>query len=430
MRLMNLAQQAFARRIPSHYGAIRCSATISADRAPARIGERLSGVDTPALLVDLDAFERNCGKLRRTMAPFPGVAVRPHAKAHKCADVARLQLQLLGAKGVCCQKVVEAEAMAEGGITDVLLSNEVIAPRKIDRLAGLAAAGARVGVCFESVDNLRQLQRAAAASGTCLDVLVELNVGQDRCGVDSPAEVVALARAATAMDNVRFTGLQAYHGGLQHVRDPQDRAYRVGKVVERTQAAVQALVAAGIPCETVTGGGTGTYRLEAASGIFTEVQPGSFAFNDADYSRNVQAHGSTGEWEQSLWVLTQVMSVSQSRGLAVVDAGTKAVSLDSGPPQLPPRYAQLYGASLEYASGGDEHGKLLWPQGAYQLPMHLPPLGELLKLQPGHCDPTVNLYDWIIAVRSEQQLSGADVGREDSQVVVAVWPIRGRGPGH
>ncbi|KXZ48640.1 hypothetical protein GPECTOR_26g543 [Gonium pectorale] len=322
--------------------------------------------------------------------------------------------------------VIEAEAMAEGGVTDVLLSNEVVAARKIDRLVGLAAAGARVGVCFESEANLRQLNAAAAARGTSLDVLVELNVGQDRCGVDSPAEVVALARAASVLDNVRFAGIQAYHGGLQHVREPAERRRRVGQVVQRAKAAVDALGAAGIPCQTVTGGGSGTYRLEASSGVFTEVQPGSFAFGDADYARNLQEDGSTGEWEQSLWVLTQVMSVSPSRALAVVDAGTKAVSLDSGPPVLHPSFAARHGVSLEYASGGDEHGKLLWPQGAYQLPMHLPEVGSLLKLQPGHCDPTVNLYDWIVAVRG----GGTETNDGGGEVVEAVWAVRGRGPGN
>eukprot|EP00198_Chlamydomonas_reinhardtii_P006209 XP_001695545.1 predicted protein [Chlamydomonas reinhardtii] len=354
--------------------ATRCAATISASRAPAHLGDALHDVDTPALILDLDAFDRNCEKLKGVMAGFPGVAVRPHAKAHKCAEVARRQLQLLGAKGVCCQKVIEAEAMAEGGVSDLLLSNEVIAPRKIDRLVGLAAAGARVGVCYEREDNLRQLNAAAAARGTHLDVLVELNVGQDRCGVNSADEVVQLARAAAGLDNVRFAGIQAYHGGLQHVRDPRDRAQRVGQVVGRARAAVDALKAAGLPCDTVTGGGTGTYRVEAASGVFTEVQPGSFAFSDADYARNLQEDGGVGEWEQSLWVLTQrlswyigtwqqqVMSVTPARGLAVVDAGTKAVSLDSGPPRLPPAFEAAYGTMMEYGSGGDEHGKLMWPQ--------------------------------------------------------------------
>ncbi|KAG2454896.1 hypothetical protein HYH02_000727 [Chlamydomonas schloesseri] len=310
----------------------------------------------------------------------------------------------------------------------------VIAPRKIDRLVGLAAAGARVGVCYERADNLRRLNAAAAARGTHLDVLVELNVGQDRCGANSPQEVVELARAAAGLDNVRFAGIQAYHGGLQHVRDPRDRAQRVGQVVARARAAVDALRAAGLPCDTVTGGGTGTYRIEAASGVFTEVQPGSFAFNDADYARNVQEDGSVGEWEQSLWVLTQVMSVTPARGLAVVDAGTKAVSLDSGPPRLPPAFEAVHGVLMEYGSGGDEHGKLMWPQGAYQLPMSLPELGDLLLLQPGHCDPTVNLYDWVVAVRRQQQGQGGGsrtaAGGLEGWRVEGVWPIRGRGPGH
>ncbi|GFR41887.1 hypothetical protein Agub_g2671, partial [Astrephomene gubernaculifera] len=382
----------------------RCYATISASRPPAKVGDYAQDVDTPALLLDLDAFERNCQRLRQVMAQYPGVAVRPHAKAHKCAPVAQLQLRLLGAAGVCCQKVVEAEAMAEGGVTDILLSNQVVAPRKIDRLVGLAAAGARMAVVVDSEANVRQLAAAAATRGSVLEVLVELNVGQDRCGVDAPAAAVALARAVAACDSLRWGGLQAYHGGLQHVRDPRVRAQRVGQVALRVRAAVAALGAAGLGCERVTGGGSGTYRLDAASGVFSEVQPGSFALGDADYSRNVQADGSEGEWEQSLWVLTQVTSLSPSRGLAVVDAGTKALSLDSGPPRLHPDFVRQYGTELEYGSGGDEHGKLMWPQGAYQLPPALPPLGSLLKLQPGHCDPTVNLYDWIVAVRHEDSI--------------------------
>ncbi|KAG2491400.1 hypothetical protein HYH03_010191 [Edaphochlamys debaryana] len=418
----------------SSRASVRCHAggTISALRPPATAGGQLAEVDTPALLLDLDAFEHNCEKLRKAMVKFPGVAVRPHAKAHKTAEVAALQLKLLRASGVCCQKVVEAEAMAEGGLTDLLLSNEVVAKRKIERLAGLAAAGTRISVCFESEANLRALNAAAAAQGTHLDVLVEVNVGQDRCGVDRPEEAVALAAAAKALDNVRFAGIQAYHGGLQHIRDPQERAAKVGQVVDRARAAAGALTAAGHPCGTVTGGGTGSFRIEAGSGVFTEVQPGSFAFNDVDYSKNVQEDGSVNEWEQSLWVLTQVMSTNEGRALAVVDAGTKAVSLDSGPPRLHSGFEQMYGVTMEYVSGGDEHGKLLWPQGAYQMPMQLPPVGSLLLLQPGHCDPTVNLYDHIVSVRGLRfgaptdfrQAAGAQARVE------AVWSVRGRGPGH
>ncbi|EFJ48715.1 hypothetical protein VOLCADRAFT_90489 [Volvox carteri f. nagariensis] len=410
---------------------VRCCATISANRAPANIGDHLADVDTPALLVDLDVVERNCEKLRRTMAAYPGVAIRPHAKAHKCADLAQLQLRLLAARGVCCQKVVEAEAMAEGGITDLLLTNEVVAARKVDRLVGLAAAGARVGVCFEDPDNLRHLNRAAAARGTTLDVLLELNVGQDRQVVVDAVWTPPSRRWTWPGQPPPWT--TSASGGCRPTTGPFNTSgtQGIGRVAWR--------------------------RLEAASGVFTEVQPGSFVFNDADYSRNVQVGSSGGVLEEEAlggggWQrrgvgaeplgadagCMLVMSTNPSRGLAVVDAGTKAVSLDSGPPQLPRSFTEMYGVTLEYVSGGDEHGKLLWPQGAYQLPPQLPPVGAMLKLQPGHCDPTVNLYDWIVAVRSENRLGGnaaAVAGggddRDDDGVmtVVAVWPVRGRGPG-
>mmetsp|Transcript_27126 Transcript_27126/g.59241 ORF Transcript_27126/g.59241 Transcript_27126/m.59241 type:complete len:427 (+) Transcript_27126:3-1283(+) len=389
--------------------------SLSASRAPARVGDSLHDVDTPALLVDLNAFERNCSKLAWVMSLWPKVNIRPHCKAHKTAEVAHLQLKLLGAQaqGVCCQKVSEAEAMAEGGITDILLSNEVVAPRKISRLLGLAAAGARISVCVESEENLRAVGTEAARRGVQVGVLLEVNVGQNRCGIDRVEDVLTLGQAAVRCEGVKLLGIQAYHGGLQHVRTPAERVDKVGQVVEKARSVVAAMKAAGLPCDVVTGGGSGSYRVEAASGVYTEVQPGSFCFGDADYARNTQEDGSVGEWEQSLWVHTQVMSRSEARAMVVVDAGMKAISLDSGPPRLPTSFTD--GVQVEYQSGGDEHGKLLWPQAVWQLPLQLPPVGTLLKLQPGHCDPTTNMYDWLMAYRGE--------------VVEDVWSIRGRGPG-
>ncbi|KAI8476537.1 MAG: hypothetical protein J3K34DRAFT_516427 [Monoraphidium minutum] len=408
-------------------------AFVAADRPPAAPGDALADVDTPALLLDLDVFEANCQRLREAMAAYPGVSIRPHAKAraaHKCPEVAALQLKLLGsrAKGVCAQKVSEAEALVAGGITDVLVSNQVVAPQKLRRLARLAAGGAAIGVCVDDAGALRALAAAASAEGGVIDVLVEINAGQDRCGVETPAEAAALAEAAAALGpdrGVRFAGIQAYHGGLQHVRDPRERAAAVSRVADRAAAAVAAIQSAGLACGTVTGGGSGTYRLEAGSGVFTEVQPGSFCMGDADYARNRQEGGAAGEWggpgAQAMWVLTQVMSVSPARRMAVVDAGLKAVSLDSGPPLLdaawalhpPPAaagggagapggaWAPHAGAPADYKCGGDEHGILLYPE-AGAIPAlgpapPLPPRGALLRLQPGHCDPTANLFDWVVA---------------------------------
>ncbi|KAF8062759.1 D-threonine aldolase [Scenedesmus sp. PABB004] len=400
--------------------------------AGARLGAPLAEVDTPALVVDLDAFEANCLKLRRVMAAdHPGVAVRPHAKAHKCPHLAALQLRLLGdvgAGGVCAQKVSEAEALVAGGIADVLVSNEVVDLAKLDRLAALAAQGARVSVVVDARAPLQALAAAARAWETSVGVLVEVNAGQDRCGVDTPAEAAALAGLVAELAEqtrgaVTFQGVQAYHGGIQHVRDPGERAAAVARVAARAAAAVEAIAAGpGLACGTVTGGGTGTYRLEAGSGVFTEVQPGSFALGDADYARNRQAGGGGAEWEQALWVLAQVMSVSEARGAVVCDAGQKAVSYDSGAPLLleAPSVAagllrELAAEGVEVANGGDEHAVLLWPRGLHQAPPPaLPGLGAKLLLLPGHCDPTVNLYDEVVAARC---------GR-----VFGVWPIA-RGPG-
>eukprot|EP00775_Hariotina_reticulata_P007631 gene7631-7833_t len=354
------------------------------------------------------------------MSAYPGVMVRPHAK------------------------VCEAEAMVAGGVMDVFISNEVVDARKITRLVALAAQGALVSVVVDAAGPLQLLAQTAHAWGTSVNVLVEINAGQDRCGVDSPGAAAKLAEETAQLSQqfsgaVNFAGIQAYHGGLQHIRDPEARGAAVQKVVDIAAAAVAAVEdQAGLQCRWVTGGGSGTYKLEAGSGVFNEIQPGSFAFGDADYARNKQLGGQLGEWQQSLWVLTQVMSMSESRACAVVDAGLKAFSLDSGPPQLlehpnmaaglvaPPPGSTTSGScdgvpsvsfdGVEFMNGGDEHGKLLWPQALHQHgPPQLPPIGTKLLLQPGHCDPTVNMYDSIICVRG---------GR-----VVAVWPVAARGPG-
>eukprot|EP00873_Tetraselmis_striata_P025801 jgi/Tetstr1/446065/TSEL_033667.t1 len=392
--------------------AVRC-ASLSAERPPAFVGADVAEVETPALLVDLDALEANCRSLKHRMEAYPTVSIRPHCKAHKCAEIAKLQMELLGATGVCCQKLAEVEAMVEGGVTDILLSNELVSPPKISRLAAMAAGGAKLSLCVDDLGNVAAVSEAAARAGAEIELLVDCNVGQDRCGVDEPEDALRLAEAILAAPGVTFGGIQAYHGGIQHVRGARDRAGAVAAVADRTRRFVDCLTARSLPLASITGAGTGTFEEHAASGVFTEVQPGSFCFGDADYARNLRPDGSAGgEWEQSLWVLASVMSRNEAHGRAVLDAGTKAVSLDSGPPLVPE--AQTGGVTVEYRGGGDEHGVLLWPE-VWQVPTELPPVGAVLKLMPGHCDPTVNLYDWIVATRGDR--------------VEAVWQIRGRGPG-
>lgn len=364
---------------------------------PAEIGMALEEVDTPALVLDLDAFERNLERLDASLAGRR-IAVRPHAKSHKCPEIARRQIAR-GAVGVCCQKVSEAQAMVEGGIADVLIANEVVGAGKLARLAALAKR-AKIAVCAGDEANVAALDEAARAADVRLEVLVEVNVGANRCGVQPGAPAVALARAIARCRYLRFGGLQAYHGAAQHLRRVEERRAAIEQACARVRLTREALAHAGIGCERVTGAGTGTYLFEAASGLYDEIQPGSYLFMDVDYARNDWEGSGIPRFEHSLFVWTTVMSRPAPRR-AVVDAGLKASSVDSGLPRVADR------EGVEYVKASDEHGVLALEEGV-QLA-----LGEKLRLIPGHCDPTVNLYDHYVCVRG---------GR-----VEALWPITARG---
>jgi 3-hydroxy-D-aspartate aldolase len=364
---------------------------------PVSIGRALDEIDTPALVLDLDALERNIA-LMAASVDGSGVRLRPHAKSHKCAEIARRQIAA-GAVGVCCQKVSEAEALVRGGVADVLVTNEIIGTQKTARLARLARE-AKVAVLADDAGNVAELDAAARAEGVRLDVLVEIDVGAHRCGMVPGAPAAQLARRIAACGNLRFAGLHAYQGAAQHVREPNERRAAIAAAAEMAQATKALIEKAGIPCETVTGAGTGTYLLEGASRVFNEIQPGSYVFMDADYQRNAWEEG-WPRFEQSLFVLAGVMS-TPSASRAVVDAGLKASSVDSGMPQVHGR------PGVEYAKASDEHGVLIVAPGATA-----PQLGEKILLVPGHCDPTVNLYDGFVCVRG---------GR-----VEALWPVTARG---
>ena len=366
---------------------------------PAEPGMTVDRIDTPALVVELDPFERNLARMAE-LARDAGVRLRPHAKTHKCAAVAKRQIAL-GAVGVCCQKVSEAQALVDGGVPDVLVSNEVVGERKIARLAALAAR-ARAAVCADDAGNVTALGAAAVREGAELGVLVEIDVGAARCGVAPGAAAVALAQRVADTPGLRFAGLQAYHGSAQHLRTPQERERAIGAAVAATRETVALLADAGLDCDTVAGAGTGTFRIEAGSGLYNELQCGSYAFMDADYARNLGADGEpVHEFEHALFVLATVMSAVRE-DYAVVDAGLKALAFDSGPPAV----AEPAGAV--YARPSDEHGRIEPGPGARR-----PALGERVRLVPGHCDPTVNLHDWYVAVRGG--------------VVEEVWRIDARG---
>jgi D-serine deaminase-like pyridoxal phosphate-dependent protein len=358
---------------------------------------RLEEVDTPALVLDLNAFETNVNRLAAAIAGR-GVRLRAHAKTHKCPEIARAQIAA-GALGVCCQKVSEAEALVDGGIRDVLVTNEIVGAAKLERLAQLAGR-ARIGVCADDAGNVRELEAAAAAAGVTLEVYVELEVGMRRCGVAPGEPTLALARAIQSSAHLRFAGLQAYHGRAQHIRSTAERRAAIGRSAEAARQTRALLERSGIACPTVTGAGSGSFMFEIEAGVWDEIQPGSYVFMDADYARN-EWYAPLPRFEHALFVLATVMS-RPAADLAIVDAGLKASSVDSGMPIVWER------PGLVYSHASDEHG---WVEIARGTPG--PALGEKLLLVPGHCDPTVNLYDWYVCVRG---------GR-----VEALWAITGRG---
>jgi D-threonine aldolase len=364
-------------------------------RRPARAGDPVDAIETPALVVDLEPCERN---LERMADATKGLRLRPHAKSHKCSTLAKAQLAR-GAVGICCQKTDEAAAFVDAGITDVLVTNEVVAPAKIARLAELAAR-AQIGVLVDALPAVATLSQAASRARCVIDVYVEIDAGAHRCGVAPGEPALALARAIVHAPGLRFRGLQAYQGAAQHLREPAARAAAVARAAAEARRTREMITDAGIACDLVTGAGTGTWQHERDSGVYDELQPGSYVFMDADYGRNIAAPGEL-RFEQSLYVLASVVSVP-APGRAIVDAGLKAFSFDSGLPLVHGR------AGVDYVKASDEHGVLRVADDA-------PPLGsdERVFLIPGHCDPTVNLYDFLVAVRSG--------------TVEGVWPIEARG---
>jgi D-serine deaminase-like pyridoxal phosphate-dependent protein len=365
--------------------------------APAAFGDPVAAVDTPALLVELDALERNIARMAE-FAKRQGVRLRPHGKTHKCAAVARAQIQS-GAVGVCCQKVSEAEAFVAGGVEDVLVSNEIVSPAKLRRLAALTAK-AQIGVCVDHPLGLEALIAAAPEAARPIDVYIELDVGGGRCGIEPVEDGLRLMDRITATRNLSLAGIQAYQGSAQHLRKPAQRKAAIEAAMARVLALREALTKRGAGKLIVTGAGTGTFYLEAASGAYDEIQPGSYVFMDRDYGDNEWA-AEAGRFENSLFLLTTVMSRRTRH--AVVDAGHKTHGIDSGMPAVAGR------PDLFYDRPSDEHGEI-FPTSPQAL---LPELGQQLRLIPGHCDPTVNLHDWLVGIRAGH--------------VEALWPVEARG---
>jgi 3-hydroxy-D-aspartate aldolase len=343
--------------------------------APARLS-------TPCLLLEAEAFEHNLALMTNLVRRY-GRELRPHVKAHKSTAIARRQLDA-GAVGLCCATVREAEVMAEAGLAGILVTSPVTAPAMVERLA---RAQDRVGDLAVVVDGEAGVEALAAntSADRPLGVVVEIDVGQGRTGATRPEDAVSLARRIAGSPQLRYRGVQAYYGHLQHVPAYAERKARTTEQWARLQAFLGALAAEGLPAQIVTGGGTGTHLLDLEAGPFTEIQPGSYLFMDKQYGAIELAPGGAAPFRTSLTVATRVISANQP-DLVVLDAGFKAMATDAGPALV------ASGASTEaaYQFMGDEHGGLRFGAGAAR-----PAVGDLVTLVAPHCDPTVNLHDWF-----------------------------------
>ena len=357
-----------------------------------------SDLPTPALVLDRTALERNIAKMA-AFAAARGMVLRPHAKTHKSSAIGRLQITA-GAAGLCCAKLGEAEALAADGITNLHLTSPVVAPGAIARLVALNGRSAGLSVVVDHPENVRQLD--AANGGGTLAVFVDVDPGNHRTGVASPEAAVALAAEIVASRSLTLAGVQYYCGSQQHI---QSFAARRQAIVERTdylRRVLDALRGAGHVIPVVTGGGTGTYLIDAELEVLTELQVGSYLFLDREYGECELSAGDAPVFEPALFLDATVISANAA-GMVTVDAGLKALSTDAGPPRV------VAGAppGSRYVFMGDEHGAILSEDGP------LPELGARVTLQPGHCDPTVNLHDAF------HVLDGGEIAE--------IWPVTARG---
>ena len=354
---------------------------------PAKPGMDEADIQTPCLIVDMDVLEENLDKMQRH-ADSMGVRLRVHGKMHKSADIAKMQIAR-GACGICCQKVSEAESFARQGIKDILVSNQVRDAAKIDRLARLPKMGVRTLCCVDDIENVADLSAAAQKHGTEIEVLVEIDCGAGRCGVTTTQAVVDIAKAVDAAPGLKFSGIQAYQGAMQHLDKYEDRREKIDIAVAMVRDAVDTLRGEGLTCDIVGGGGTGSYYFEGNSGVYNELQCGSYAFMDADYGRILDKNDkpiSETEFASSLFLLSSVMSHAKP-DKAIVDAGLKAQSVDSGLPKISGR------KGVEYVKCSDEHGVIADPDGLLKV-------NDKVRLIPGHCDPTCNVHNWYVGIRN------------------------------
>ena len=365
-----------------------------------RQGSR-ADLNTPVLVLDVEALDRNIAAMAALTAEA-GVGLRPHAKTHKSVDIAKRQLEA-GALGVCCAKIGEAEALVEGGITGILITSPVAAPRAIERLAALAQRAQGLMAVVDHPVVAGRIEAALAATGARLDVIIDIDPGIARTGVASAEAAVALAQAIAALPNLRLRGVQFYCGSQQHIEDYAERHLAIAERTDYLKSVIAALTGAGFAPEIVTGSGTGTHRIDLDLGVFTELQAGSYVFMDKQYCDCDLTGEDDVPFEIALGVDTRVVSANHS-GLVTIDAGFKSLSTDGG-------VAVVRRGAPEtayFAFMGDEHSALVAPGIGNQLAP-----GDPVTLTVPHCDPTVNLYDHYHVVEGD--------------TLVAIWPVSARG---
>jgi 3-hydroxy-D-aspartate aldolase len=359
-------------------------------------------LDTPALLIDRDALERNIVAMAMH-ARAVGVNLRPHAKTHKSARIADMQVAA-GALGICCATLGEAEVMVAAGLPGVHITSPQVTDSKIARLVALhAQPHDGLSVVVDHPDNLAALARAARQAGKPLDVLVDFAAGHGRTGCADEAALAALVRAAVAADGIVFRGIQSYSGNLQHIPSRDERRSRALAQLDRLRGMVARLRDGGIEVPIVSGAGTGTFDLDPAARVFTELQVGSYVFMDVDYLRALKDGRNTPPFETALFVAAAVVSAN-APGYVTTDGGLKCFATDGPEPDV----ARGAPPGSRYEFFGDEHGKLVLAAGAPR-----PALGTVIECVTPHCDPTVNLHDFYHVVSGDTLLD--------------IWPVDARG---
>jgi 3-hydroxy-D-aspartate aldolase len=354
-------------------------------------------LNTPCLIVDMNALDLNIAAMQ-ALADAKGVGLRPHAKTHKSVDIARRQIAA-GAFGLCCAKIGEAEALADGGITGLLITSPATAPGALARLASLAVRSPGLMAVVDHPDVAGRLNTALSKAGATLDVLIDIDPGIRRTGVASAEASVVLAERIAGLPLLNLRGVQYYCGIQQHI---EDYAARREAIVDRTaylQNVVAALRGAGHSIDIISGSGTGTHRIDLELGVFTELQAGSYVFMDKQYLDCDLTGDAAPPFAPSLFVVS-----ANHSGLVTIDAGFKSLSTDGGTATV------VSGAPPEtmFAFMGDEHAALVGPGIEERL---LP--GDPVSLTVPHCDPTVNLYDSYHVVRDG--------------TLIDIWPVSARG---